>query len=176
MQRQDHRGPVTRARWGRTALVVLMLGSLIAVALPGASAGAGPTTGSTTSAAEYYPPATNYRTQYLTANPREGMATAEVKRSIYLVSGTYEWNLDIFGPPDWCWNVYNCRAVKSTTIGLVAGWYAWNCYLDPRIGTYVESCTLKTAGYPQATLSSREFSITPSGEWIWGGYLYRIGN
>jgi hypothetical protein len=120
-------------------------------------------------------PATNYRTQYLTANPTDGMATASVGRSIYLASGSYEWTVDL-GTPAECADPLTCPVKGSRHIWLAAGTYSWNCYLDPRNGTYVEWCTLKTPGYPQASVSSPAFRIPYSGNWTWGGYLFRFSD
>jgi hypothetical protein len=120
-----------------------------------------------------YPPATNYRTQVLTATPIDSLPTASVSRTIFLESGNYEWTVDL-GTPAECANPFSCPVRASVHIWLIRGWYSWNCYLDPRNGTYREWCTLKTAGYPQASLTAPEFRIPYSGNWTWGGYLFRF--
>ncbi|MCA2230458.1 hypothetical protein [Nonomuraea aurantiaca] len=74
-------------------------------------------------AARSLPSADNTKVQYVTNNPRAGMAWGSVQRRIYLASGTYIWHTT---PTTAC----------RRDIYLGTGWYTWTESLAPRNGYY----------------------------------------
>ena len=113
-------------------------------------------------AALAYPMVANFRTQLLTEYPTETMPTSTVSRSIYLISGTYMWTVDI-GTPRECDPIWDCPTKASGSIWLIEGTYAWNCYLDPHKDEYVEWCTLKRDDYPEEARGAPAFKLRASG-------------
>ena len=95
----------------------------------------------------------------LVAKPSDGMATAVVKRRIYVAAGTYVWSARMMNHCD-----------RRTALG--AGWYTWTDTLDPKAGYYRYTSSLDPDNAGWAT-STQVCAWWPgeSGTWAWGSFL-----
>ncbi|GAB2948001.1 hypothetical protein GCM10027280_40910 [Micromonospora polyrhachis] len=98
------------------------------------------------------------KTQYLTSNPTDGMATSCTSRRIGLAAGNYTWG-----------NYYP-GSVRDQYLGTTT--YTWTTCLDPKNGYYQQTTTLDPdqSGWDTATISDN-LIISPSGTWTWGSYI-----
>jgi hypothetical protein len=83
-------------------------------------------------AADAYPPAYNYKTQYLAAYPVDSLPTSCVQRRIELLAGNYQWT-QYFN---------NFMAIERPNMYLGAGWYTWTDCLDPKTDEYFHTTAL----------------------------------
>lgn len=132
----------------------LLLGTAaaVAMALPIMSGGA-------FAATQSLPSAENTKTQYVTNNPRAGMAWGSVQRRIYLASGTY-----------------SCHTIPTTAcrrdIYLGAGWYTWTDGLEARNGSYGQYSQLDPDNPAWKTAQiSCTWPLNVSGTYRWGSAL-----
>ncbi len=132
----------------------------IAVAI---AAGAMLSSTNTPAAASEEGTANNYRTQFLTHAPTDGMANSYTRRSIYLAAGNYSYETGIFGV-----------GATKRNLFLAAGTYDWNCTLDPKNGFYEVSCTIKKPGSALAGVGPAGIRLSASGSMTWGGSLVQL--
>ncbi|GAB3158163.1 hypothetical protein GCM10027290_60820 [Micromonospora sonneratiae] len=129
---------------------------LSAIALVGAAVGA--TIALTATPASAADTAYLEKTQYLTSNPTDGMATSCTSKRIELAAGNYTWG--------------NYRPGSFRDQYLGATTYTWTTCLDPKNGYYLQTTTLDPdqSGWATATISDN-LIISPSGTWTWGSYI-----